>query len=75
MREKRKEVVKAVESALEEVERAVGEAVGKKLSLTAPVTEEPIKGYDMDTSDHILWRPAVPLYEPARGWRLCTYPI
>ena len=37
VREKRKEVVKAVESALEEVECADGEAVEKRLSLAAPV--------------------------------------
>ena len=38
VREKRKEVVKAVESALEEVECADGEAVEKRLSLAAPVS-------------------------------------
>ena len=48
VREKRKEVVKAVERALEEVERAVGEAVEKRLSPAAPVTEELIKRYEID---------------------------
>ena len=51
VREKRKEVVKAVEKALEGVEHAVGEAVEKRLSLTSTTTlyaEEPLKGFDVD---------------------------
>ena len=51
VREKRKEVVKAVEKALEGVENVVGEVVGKRLSLISAVTatsEEPLKGFDVD---------------------------
>lgn len=51
VREKRKEVVKAVEKALEGVERMVSEAVEKKLSLsltTIPVAGIPLKGFDVD---------------------------
>lgn len=45
---KRKEVVNDVESVLEEVERVVGEVVGKRLSLVTPATEESIKGFEVD---------------------------
>ena len=51
VRDKRKEVVKAIEKALEGVEHAVGEAVKERLSLiptTSLVTEEPPKGFDVD---------------------------
>jgi len=51
VREKRKEVVKAVEKALEGVERVVGEAVEKRFSLTSvaiSAPEEPLKGLDVD---------------------------
>ena len=51
VREKRKEVVKAVEKALEGVEQVVEEAVGKRLSFistTTPATEEPVRGFDVD---------------------------
>ena len=51
VREKRKEVVKAVEKALGGVERAVGEAVEKRLSLVSaiiPATDETLKGFDVD---------------------------
>ena len=51
VRERRKEVVKAVERALEGVERVVGEVVEKRLSLvgpSTPVVEEPLKGFDVD---------------------------
>jgi len=51
VREKRKQVVKAVEKALGGVEHLVGEAVEKRLSLvptTSPATEEPVKGFDVD---------------------------
>ena len=50
VRDERKEVVKAIEEALEEVERVVGEAIEKRLSLvarSAPVTEEPLKEFDV----------------------------
>jgi hypothetical protein len=51
VREKRKEVVKAIEKALGGVEHAVGEAVEKRLSLisaTIPTTDETLKGFDAD---------------------------
>lgn len=51
VRDKRKEVVKAVERALEGVERAVGEVVKKRLSFVAsstPATEEPLKGLNVN---------------------------
>jgi hypothetical protein len=51
VRERRKEVVKAVERALEGVERVVGEVVEKRLSLVGPSTtviEESLKGFDVD---------------------------
>jgi hypothetical protein len=51
VREKRKEVVKAIEKALGGVEHAVGEAVEKRLSLisaTIPTTDETLKGFDVD---------------------------
>ena len=50
VREKRKEVVKAVEKALENVEHVVGEAVEKRLLIvpTSSATDEPLKGYDVD---------------------------
>ena len=50
VRERRKEVVRAVERALEEVGRVVGEVVEKRLSLvgpSTPVIEEPLKGFDI----------------------------
>ena len=50
VRERRKEVVKAVERASEEVGRVVGEVVEKRLSLVGPSTsviEEPLKGFDI----------------------------
>ena len=51
VREKRKEVVKAVEKALQGVERVVGEAVEKRLSVISaatPPTDELLKGFDVD---------------------------
>jgi hypothetical protein len=51
VRERRKEVVKAVEKALEAVEHVVGEGVGKRLSLastTTSVAEGSLKGFDVD---------------------------
>ena len=51
VRQKRKQVVKAVERALECVGDAVGEAVEKQLLLvftTTPATEESLKGFDVD---------------------------
>ena len=51
VREKRKEVVKAIERALEGVEHVVGEAVEKRLSFTSiatPVTDKPLQGFDVD---------------------------
>ena len=51
VREKRKEVVKAIERALEGVGHVVGEAVEKRLSLTSiatPVTDKPLQGFDVD---------------------------
>ena len=51
VREKRKEVVKAIEKALEGVENIVGEAVGKRISLiptTIPLAGELLKGFDVD---------------------------
>jgi len=51
VREKRKEVVKAVEKALEGVEHAIGEVVEKRLSLipaATPTTEESVRGFDVD---------------------------
>ena len=50
VREKRKEVAKAIEKALEGVENIVGEAVGKRISLTPttiPVAGELLKGFDV----------------------------
>ena len=47
-REKMKEVVKAGERGLEKVKHAVGEAVERRLSLAAPVTEGLVKGYEID---------------------------
>lgn len=50
VREKRKEVVQAVEKALEGVENVIGETVGKRLSLisTSPTaTGESLKGFDV----------------------------
>jgi len=51
VREKRKVVVKAIETALKGVEDLVGEVVGKRLSListTTPVVEVPLKGFDVE---------------------------
>ena len=51
VREKRKEVVKAIEKALKGVEHIVSEAVEKRLSLvsvTTPVADEPLKGFEVD---------------------------
>ena len=51
VRERRKDVVKAIERALEGVEHVVGEAVGKRLSLTSitiPTTDKTVQGYDVD---------------------------
>ena len=51
VREKRKQVVKAIEKALGGVEHLVGEAVEKRLSLiptTTLATEEPVEGFDID---------------------------
>ena len=51
VREKRKQVVKAIEKALEGVGHVVGEAVEKSLSLvsvTTPAGVEPPKGFDVD---------------------------
>jgi len=45
VREKRKAVAKAVEKALKGVERVVGEAVEKRLSLVS--VEEPLEGFDV----------------------------
>ena len=50
VREKRKGVVKAIEKALEGVERVVGEAVEKRLSLvssTTPPADGLLKGFDV----------------------------
>ena len=49
--DKRKEVVKAIERALEGLDRIVGEAIEKRLSLvvsSTPVTEDPLNGFDVD---------------------------
>jgi len=57
VRDKRKEVVKAVERALEGVEHVVGEVVKKRLSLvvpTTPATEELLKGFDVDEEEVVL---------------------
>ena len=64
VREKRKEVVKAVEMALEGVERVVAEAIEKRLSSissTTPAAEVPLKGFDVteDITDEV-----VPAREP-----------
>ena len=51
VREKRKEAVKAIEKVLEGVERVVGEAVEKRLSListTTPPADGILKGFDVD---------------------------
>jgi len=51
VREKRKEVVKAVEKALEGVEHVVSEVVEKRVSLVSAATsatEEPLKVFDAD---------------------------
>jgi len=51
VREKRKEVVKAVEKALEGVGHVVGEVVEKRLSvfsMATPATNEPLQGFDVD---------------------------
>ena len=51
VREKRKDVVKAIERALEGVEHVVGEAVEKRLSvnsIAAPATDKPLEGFDVD---------------------------
>jgi hypothetical protein len=67
VRERRKEVVKAVESALEGVECVVGEVVEKRLSLvgpSTPVVEEPLKGFDIDEDIVDKVSPA-PTEEPA----------
>ncbi|KAF9649920.1 hypothetical protein BDM02DRAFT_3185869 [Thelephora ganbajun] len=51
VREKRKQVVRAVEKALEGVGNIVGEMVEKRLSIistTAPGAEEPLKGFDVE---------------------------
>ena len=51
VREKRKEVVKAIEKVLEGVERVVSEAVEKRLSListTTPPADGILKGFDVD---------------------------
>ena len=48
VREKIKEVVRAVESASEEVERIVGEVIEKRLSYATSITEEPIMGFEVD---------------------------
>jgi len=48
VREKRKEVVKAVEKALEGVEHVVGEVVEKRLSFVSSVAEESLRGFDVD---------------------------
>ena len=50
VREKRKEVVKAIEKALEGVEQVIGEAIEKRLSsisITTPATEVPLRGFDV----------------------------
>jgi hypothetical protein len=50
VRGRRKEVVKAVERALEGVERVIASLVEKRLSLvgpSTPVIEEPLKGFDV----------------------------
>ena len=64
VREKRKEVVKAVEKALEAVERVVGEAIEKRLSFistTTPVAETPLRGFDVDED---ITKEAAPDREP-----------
>jgi len=51
VREKRKEVVKAIEKALEGVEHVVSEVVEKRLSFastTTPVADKPLEGFDVD---------------------------
>ena len=51
VREKRKEVVKAVEKVLEGIEHVVGGVVEKRLSsmsTTTPATDVPLKGFDVD---------------------------
>ena len=53
VRDKRKEVVKAIERTLEGLERIVGEAIEERLSLvvsSTPVTEDPLNGFDADRS-------------------------
>ena len=64
VREKRKEVVKAVEKALEAVERVVGEAIEKKLSFIStatPVAEAPLRGFDVDED---ITKEVTPVREP-----------
>lgn len=48
VREKRKEVVKAIEKALEGVEHVVGEVVEKRLSLVSSNADESLRGFDVD---------------------------
>jgi len=51
VRKKRKEVVKAVEKALEGIEHVVGEVIEKRLSLVSTATfatEEPLRSFDVD---------------------------
>ena len=53
VRDKRREVIKAIERTLEGLERVVGEAVEKRLSLavsSTPVTKVPLNGFDADGS-------------------------
>ena len=64
VREKRKEVVKAVEKALEAVERVVGEAIEKRLSFistTTPVAEASLRGFDVDED---ITKEVTPVREP-----------
>ena len=68
VREKRKEVVKAIEKTLEGVGQVVGEAVEKRLSLasvTTPVTVGPLQGFDVDEGEEDLTDETIPTPEQA----------
>ncbi|KAF9785091.1 hypothetical protein BJ322DRAFT_1218799 [Thelephora terrestris] len=53
VREKRRAVVKAVEKALEGVERVVGEAVEKRLSIVSNAVEAPQEPLNSDVDDNV----------------------
>ena len=64
VREKRKEVVKAIEKALEGVEQVVGDAIEKRLSSisgTTSTSEVPLQGFDVGEE---VTEEAVPAREP-----------